>query len=76
MPGHTFRYNAPVRAKMPLNPLIFLVSLKDLAAFWHVREQYTGICDHSISLNFMHISVFNRFSANLIFARKKKMGIL
>ena len=39
--GRTFRYIAPVRAKMPLNPLIFSVSVKHLAAFWRVRE-HTG----------------------------------
>ena len=39
-------------AKMPLNPLIFLVLVKDLAAFWRVREQYTGMCDPGIMLSF------------------------
>ena len=47
--GHTFWYIAPVRAKMPLNLSPTLRVLVDSAAFWRVRELYTGMCDPGIS---------------------------
>ena len=35
---------------MPLNVSPILRILVDSAAFWHVREQYTGMCDPGITL--------------------------
>ena len=49
--GHTFWYIAPVRAKMQLNLSPIPRILVDSAAFWCVREQYTGMCDPGVILS-------------------------
>ena len=70
--GHTFRYIAPVRAKMPLNLSPIPRILVDSAAFWHVREQYTGMCDPGIK----HHGGSQGCQVGVFYANCLKFGIL